>query len=195
MLKLAPMRYKNYTWPYNPRTYLIEYQRNIAVHRVPYGRYCLQEMGLTRRVLRGEGEFMGPGAYDEFKKLATVFYSTGPGLLVHPVWQTTSAYFVGLSLKQEPLEDFVRYTFEFWEDYTGYETAPVEERTQESGGGDSPVPQSAASNARYHTVVQGETLWGIARRYGLTLEALIALNPQIKNPNLIYPGQKVRVAG
>ena len=40
-------------------------------------------------------------------------------------------------------------------------------------------------------MVQGDTLWGIAGRYGVTLSALIAANPQIKNPNLIYPGQKV----
>ena len=43
-------------------------------------------------------------------------------------------------------------------------------------------------------MVQGETLWAIAGKYGMELRALIALNPQIKNPNLIYVGQKVRVA-
>ena len=43
-------------------------------------------------------------------------------------------------------------------------------------------------------MVRGDTMWGIARRYGVSLTDLIALNPQIKNPNLIYPGQKVRVA-
>ena len=39
----------------------------------------------------------------------------------------------------------------------------------------------------------GETLWGIARDYGLELTELIALNPQIKNPNLILPGEQVTV--
>ena len=34
---------------------------------------------------------------------------------------------------------------------------------------------------------------GIARRYGVTLSSLIAANPQIKNPNLIYPGNEVRL--
>ena len=45
----------------------------------------------------------------------------------------------------------------------------------------------------YHTVRRGDTLWGIAKRYGVTLRSLIAANPQIKNPNLIYPGEQVRV--
>ena len=34
-------------------------------------------------------------------------------------------------------------------------------------------------------------LWGIAKRYGVALADLIAANPQIKNPNLIYPGDRV----
>lgn len=38
------------------------------------------------------------------------------------------------------------------------------------------------------------TLWGIAQKYGLSLQRIEQLNPQIKNPNLIYPGQKVRIA-
>lgn len=39
----------------------------------------------------------------------------------------------------------------------------------------------------------GETLWSISLRYGTTVEALVKLNPRIKNPNLIYPGEQVRV--
>jgi len=33
----------------------------------------------------------------------------------------------------------------------------------------------------------------IAYRHGTTLENLIALNPQIGNVNLIYPGQVIRL--
>lgn len=40
---------------------------------------------------------------------------------------------------------------------------------------------------------RGDTLWGIAKRFGVNLTALIAANPQIKNPNLIYPGNEVRL--
>ena len=42
-----------------------------------------------------------------------------------------------------------------------------------------------------YIVVRGDTLGRIARRNNMTLSALLALNPQIKNPNLIYPGQKI----
>ena len=47
--------------------------------------------------------------------------------------------------------------------------------------------------ASYHRVVKGDTLWTLSRRYGLSLTALVALNPQIKNPNLIRVGEEVRV--
>ena len=96
---LSPMRYKSYTWPHNPRVYTIDYQRVMAVHKVPFGGYQLQDLGLTRRVMKGEGEFSGEGAYDEFKKLACVFYEVGPGLLVHPLWQVANTYFAALRLE------------------------------------------------------------------------------------------------
>ena len=189
-MRLTAMRYKDYVWPHNPRVYTIDYARSIAVHKVPFGRYQLQDLGPTRRVMKGEGVFAGADAYQEFKKLASVFYQEGPGLLVHPVWQTASAYFAALSLAQEPRPDYVRYTFEFWEDYTGQNgglkvnTAP--ETPAGSAGGQE-------TGAVYHTVARGETLWGIARTYGTALSQIIGWNPRIKNPNLIYPGQKVRV--
>jgi len=33
----------------------------------------------------------------------------------------------------------------------------------------------------------------IAQRNGITLQALIAANPQVVDPNKIYPGQKLRI--
>ena len=93
---LAPMRYKGYSWPHNPRVYSIDYERNMAVNKIPFGYYFLQDLGRTRRVMRGEGEFCGEDAYAQFGELANVFYEKGPGILIHPLWQTASAYFVEL---------------------------------------------------------------------------------------------------
>lgn len=44
-----------------------------------------------------------------------------------------------------------------------------------------------------HTVARGQTLYGIARSYGVPLAQLIAANPQIADPDLIYPGQVIRI--
>ena len=189
---LKPMRFKDYTWPHNPEIYAVEYRRQIAAHKIPLGGWYLQDLGRTYRIFRGEGTFAGERAYEEFQTLAEVFDQTGPGLLVHPVWRTVSAYFVTLELMEEPLPDYVRYRFSFWEDSTasgGLVEVSVEGEPE--GGTD---PESPAGGwGAVHTVRKGETLWGIAWRYGVALTALIAANPQIKNPNLIYPGDQVRI--
>lgn len=185
-MKLSPMRYKDYVWPHNPRIYEIAYERVIAVDKIPFGKYHMQDMGLSFRKLRGEGEFVGKNAYDEFKKLATVFYDGTPGVLVHPVWQASRAYFATLELRQEPREDYVSYSFEFWEDYANYSggLTPVQQP-------DNPASAPAAAQKKQYIVVSGDTLWDIALENSLSLDRLIALNPQISNPSLIYPGDTV----
>lgn len=37
------------------------------------------------------------------------------------------------------------------------------------------------------------TMWGIANHFGISLSKLEAANPQVTNPNLIYPGQQITV--
>lgn len=44
-----------------------------------------------------------------------------------------------------------------------------------------------------HTVVKGDSLWKIAVKYEVGLSEIISANPQIKNPALIYPGEKIEV--
>ena len=199
-MNLAPMRYKDYVWPHNPETYTISFKRQVAVAKVPFGRYGMQDLGMSYRVMEGEGVFAGKGAYDEFKKLASVFYQGGPGLLIHPVWQSANVYFVGLALAQEPKQDYVRYTFTFWEDESRYcqKLVPVGQK-KTTGAVSKPAAPSSAGNggaaagAEYHTVTQGETLWGIAQSRGMSLGQLLVLNPQLKNPNRISVGERLRV--
>ena len=45
----------------------------------------------------------------------------------------------------------------------------------------------------YYTVRSGDTLSGIARRYGISVQYLVNLNG-ISNPNLIYVGQMLKVS-
>ncbi|MFF2092902.1 5'-nucleotidase C-terminal domain-containing protein [Paenibacillus sp. NPDC058174] len=44
-----------------------------------------------------------------------------------------------------------------------------------------------------YTVKKGDTLWSIAKAHGTTWQQLLDLNG-IANPNLIYPGQKIKLA-
>lgn len=47
------------------------------------------------------------------------------------------------------------------------------------------------SVANAYVVQSGDTMWKIAQNANLGLQELIGLNPQIDNPNLIYPGQEI----
>lgn len=46
---------------------------------------------------------------------------------------------------------------------------------------------------KFYTVKKGDTLSRIAMRFNTTVDELMKLNPQIKDPNLIYVGQRIRV--
>ena len=51
---------------------------------------------------------------------------------------------------------------------------------------------SGGGGATYYTVKSGDTLSGIAKKYGTTYQNLAKMNG-IQNPNVIYPGQRIRV--
>ena len=48
---------------------------------------------------------------------------------------------------------------------------------------------SLSASALSHTVVKGDTMWKVASKYQIGTSEVIHANPQISNPNLIYPGQ------
>lgn len=52
------------------------------------------------------------------------------------------------------------------------------------------APQATPQAVTSHTVVAGDTLGKIAKKYGATVEALAEING-IKNPNLIHVGQVI----
>lgn len=52
---------------------------------------------------------------------------------------------------------------------------------------------TSASAAETYTVVKGDSLWKIAKKYQVGLSEIISANSQIKNPDLIYPGDKINI--
>lgn len=60
-----------------------------------------------------------------------------------------------------------------------------------SSGGGSSGGSKPAGLGRMHTVRRGENLWAIARRYGTTVQALMAANNL--SSTVIYPGQVLRI--
>lgn len=56
-----------------------------------------------------------------------------------------------------------------------------------------PAPAKPVAKPVYHTVIKGQTVSKIALIHSTTIAAIDKLNPQIKDLDLIYPGQKIRV--
>ena len=52
---------------------------------------------------------------------------------------------------------------------------------------------SASASSLSHTVVKGDTMWKLAVKYQVGTSEIIAANPQIANPDLIYPGQILNI--
>ncbi len=52
---------------------------------------------------------------------------------------------------------------------------------------------TSASATTTYKVVRGDSLWKIAVRYEIGLSEIIEANPQIKDPNLIYPDQIINI--
>ena len=48
----------------------------------------------------------------------------------------------------------------------------------------------ASSQVISYTIKRGDTLWGISRKYGVSVQNIVSWN-NIKNPNLIYAGNKL----
>lgn len=53
------------------------------------------------------------------------------------------------------------------------------------------VSQEPTPIRKTYTVKKGDTMWGIAKKNGMTLTKLVSLNSQIKDPNKIYVGDTV----
>ena len=55
------------------------------------------------------------------------------------------------------------------------------------------VAGGAAYSSNYYTIKGGDTLGAIAAKFGTSVSNLMSLNPHIKNANLIYAGDTIRI--
>jgi LysM repeat protein len=66
--------------------------------------------------------------------------------------------------------------------------AATEEVTEEPVATEPPAP-----TPQVYVVAKGDTMSKIAKKFGVTIENLLAANPQIKNPNKIKIGDEITI--
>ena len=54
-------------------------------------------------------------------------------------------------------------------------------------------PETSAQSMDQHVVKKGDTLWKIAMKYEIGVKEIIQANTHFKNPDLIYPDDKVNI--
>ncbi len=166
------MRFGSFVWKRNPETLRVEYERNVKRLTLPQAGEALQDLGCRRRVVTGKGCFLGKAAAEEFGRLAAVFRIDGSGVLCVPGIAPFRAIFSSLQMLGEARPNAVDYSFQFLED---------EAALQDDG----------ILRPERYVCAEGETLWDVANRFSVTVDALLQCNPLIQFPNRLETGTEV----
>lgn len=183
------------------------YNENCGLGYEKYHLNCNAENFIERAIASGLSvlSYPVPGGILVWQKGATLNGSDGAG-------HVAFCY----STEGDPVNPSVAYTFE-----SGYGSSNPSWRTRRTnangkwGAGSrytfrgciaplgykkptlitpNPTPAPSTDGETVYTVVAGDTLSGIASRYGTTYQKLAEYNG-IANPNLIIVGQKIRIPG
>jgi hypothetical protein len=167
------MRYKNYTWNYNPKYLKIVNSRDITSKKNVSGDNVIFDSGTDCRIISGQGELFGDDCLEQYEELLRLFNRGGLGMLYVPDIRPCYCHFAKLEMETSDKEDVVLYSFVFIEDAQKqyrFDISPTE-----------------------YVAKEDETLWDVALATGIAIETLLAKNPEIKNPNYDLEQRKVRL--
>lgn len=171
-MTLAPMRFMDFTWHHNPKTLSIQCGKQIKEFNYPYTHSESVFLGEHCRVIRGTGELYGEDCIEQFNALCRLYSKKETGLLTLPQMPSVWADFTELKFISSERKNIVDYAFTFTEKHTERNNVNVH---------------------IYHTVKTGETLWDISYAYETAVEALAQLNPWIRTPESLSPGEQVKI--
>ena len=171
-MKLAVMRYKGTEWEHNPQTLKITSQRSLSEQGVAGGSSVVRDFGERSRVITGSGQLAGDDCIGKFAQLVALQNQSDSGILSLPDVAPFYAFFKSVELACDPTPELITYKFEFVEDLSRGRT-DIEKR--------------------YHTASEDETLWDISYRYGVEIERLVELNPELKRVDELAAESRVRV--
>lgn len=164
------MKFCGYRWLHNPREIVFETDKRLRESLAHDGGSVLQQTGRRAMVITGEGELFGEDCIAQFQRLLKLFRRGGCGVLAIEGIKPVYAVFESLRLVGTPRRDVLTYRFVF------------REVTARSGGRPTEL-----------TVGQGDTLWDISYRFGIDIDTLVRLNPQVMRPDVLREGEVVRL--
>lgn len=173
-MNLNVMKFKNYVWPHNPSTINISVKRDLKEVLIPFKGSIIQDYGREKRIVSGSGQFFGDDCIEQFDSLFLVFKQGGRGFLYLPGMDSFLAVFKELKLVGNSMPNILTYNFEFWEELSS-DLANLD------------------LHEDFYTVLDGDTLWSIASKFEIPIETLLTFNTNIKSPNQLVPGEKVKL--
>lgn len=171
-MTISKMRYKGFSWVHNPMTLKVTKEQVLREQYIPYGNSAVQDMGVKSRIVSGTGQLYGKDCLEMYNQLLKLQSLEGSGILSLPDTKPFYAFFKSIELACEPKPELVTYNFVFVEDLSA---------------------QKNDAQPYYHTVQYLQTLWDIAYEYGVDIDTLVGLNPQIKRIDELEAGERVRV--
>lgn len=169
------MKFKDFVWTKNPEKLSVSIKRDVKELQIPFYGAIMQDYGAKKRVISGEGEFVGDQCLQTYKALSALFEEGNSGVLKLPDLPALIAKPISLSYVATTRPNVLRYQFMFWEDLS----KPL------------PIPEVNPYRLHYTVKEDGENLWYIANEEHTTVEELLQLNPQMKWPSCLIAGEQV----
>lgn len=170
-MELALMRYKGFTLRCNPLSLEVSSERNNVGYTLPYSGERYEDLGKKCRVIMGKGELTGADCLEQYAQLYGLQAQGGIGVLSLPTMEPIKAIFASLSASADVTPDKISYSFKF-----------IEVSSEE-----------AEKPYKVHTVKEGETLFDIAFYYGVTVDSLVKLNPQVRRPDELEAFEEIKI--
>ncbi len=168
---LSLMSFGDFHWLHNPLEIKIENRRLVYNEIHPQRGEKLYESGNGCRVITGRGELLGDDCIDKFRELYEVFKKGESRMLSLPIFGPIYAKFTALEVLGNSTPDLLTYSFEF----TEADSFSFEERKE------------------YVKAKEGETLFDIAFNERVSVDELVSYNPQIKRPDKLISGERVKL--
>lgn len=172
-MRFAPMRFDGMSMRHNPEKLHISGSDHVREYRSPCFAAESVSLGRELRRIAGEGEFCGADCIEQYRALEKLLIKAKRAKLALPHMQPMYAYLKELELTAKPVENVLSYRFVFVE-------------------AQSPRPD-VRETEYYLTVSEGESLWDISYAYGVSIERLTELNPQIPFIGDLSEGERVRL--
>ena len=112
---MEKLKFKGWSWPENPETFLMEAVREPGYSKAEDGTVTYDGLGALCRTITGKGIFQGPSAAASFRALLNALESGEPGPLIHPVWGTINACLTELKMEEGSGEHCISYSYAFRE--------------------------------------------------------------------------------